>query len=135
MQSTTAKQIPLSTHLFQRSGYESSLNKKELVLHTESHIEILKPELILFVQAHSNYSTFYLSDGKRIVVSKTLGSFVSFLSKFDFIRCHQSFLVNTKSIRRIVKSKSMVLILSQKSEIPVSRRHRKQILELFQPTC
>ena len=135
MQSATAKKIPLSTHLLYHGAGKIMPDNTELVLHTEYHIEILKPELIHYVQAHSNYSTFYLSDGNRIVVSKTLGSFVNFLSKFGFIRCHRSFLVNTKSIRRIVRSKSMVLILSQDSKIPVSRRHRKPLLDLFQPTC
>jgi two-component system LytT family response regulator len=135
MQSTTAKQIPLSNHLHYRGNSLSTPTKRGLVLHTESHIEILLPELILFVEAQSNYSTFHLSSGRKVVASKTLGSFNNYLAQFQFIRCHQSYLVNPMFIRRISKCKSMALILDQGSEIPVSRRHRKQILDLFLPSC
>lgn len=135
MQSTTAKQIPLSNHLHYRGNSLSTPTRRGLVLHTESHIEVLLPELILFVKAQSNYSIFHLSNGRKIVASKTLGSFYNYLTQFHFIRCHQSYLVNPQFIRRISRCKSMVLILDQGSEIPVSRRHRKLILNMFLPSC
>jgi two-component system LytT family response regulator len=135
MQSTTAKQIPLSTHLHYRGNTLPAPKKRRLVLHTESHIEILLPELILFVEAQSNYSIFHLSNGRKVVASKNLGSFENYLAQYQFIRCHQSYLVNPQFIRRISKLKSMVLILDQGNEIPVSRRHRKKVLDLFLPSC
>ena len=130
-----AKEIPLTHQVLRLEKTNSSSPKDLLVIHTESHIEVLRPEDILYVHAHSNYSVFHFEDGSQFLVSKTLGSFVPFLSKHHFIRVHRSYLVNIYAIRRITRAGGMEIELDRGQKIPVSRRQRKDLLKKFQPTC
>lgn len=133
MQTNIAKQIPITPAI---KGKHTTLTprKEMLAIHTDSHIEILRPGQILFVKAESNYSIFHLVNGTKLVASKTLGTFESFLGTHQFLRCHQSYIVNLRAVQRISKCKSMELTLVNEIEIPVSRRNRKSILNFFSST-
>ena len=53
------------------AGNIRNMNKKEtIILKTFDHIHIVKQEDILRVEADRNYSTFFTTDGRKILVSK-----------------------------------------------------------------
>lgn len=80
----------------------------------------------------------YFESDKRIIIIKTLTNEYSFyekldtieeqLKKQDFVRCHQSFLVNAKKISSV---KINELTLTNGEVIPVSKRRAKETNEAF----
>ncbi|MCH5690544.1 LytTR family transcriptional regulator [Niabella sp. W65] len=60
-------------------------------------------------------------------MSRPIYEYEELLAGFDFIRCHQSHLVNKEHIKSWVKEDGGYLILDNGDEIPISRS-KKEIL-------
>lgn len=54
---------------------------------------------IIMFEAHINYTTIHLKDGKKIMVSKTLKSFEGLLLNHHFYRIHRAFLINAEHLQ------------------------------------
>lgn len=91
-----------------------------LTLNTQEGELRLKLKHILHIEGERNYSYIYLSNGKKKLVSKTLGDFEEILSDKAFFRSHKSHLVNYSHISTHKNYK--VITLSDETEISVSRR-------------
>jgi two-component system, LytTR family, response regulator len=79
---------------------------------------------IIMMQADSNYTTIHLTDGDKILTSKTLKYWSEKIkSHADFIRPHRSYLVNKTHILSYQTSTHR-LLLAQGQEIQVSRRYK-----------
>jgi hypothetical protein len=55
------------------------------------------------------------------------------LKEVDFLRLHQTHLVNIKYIKEFIKSDGGCLILIYKSNIPISVRKRNEVLAVLNP--
>jgi two-component system LytT family response regulator len=105
-----------------------STNQK-ISLHTSEKIIVVQLSEIIRCKSDNNYTTFYLENGQKILVSKTLKYFADMLKEHGFLRVHQSHLINTKYIKEFIKSDGGYLILKDKSNIPVSVRKRNEVIE------
>lgn len=103
----------------------------KISLHTAGKIVVVSIENIIHCQSDNNYTTFYLNNQSKILVSKTLKNYADMLKEVGFLRVHQSHLVNTKYIKEFVKSDGGYLILSNKTNVPVSVRKRTEVLEVL----
>ena len=102
---------------------------KRIILHTSDHLQIVSVSDIVRAEADSNYTSFTLSDGKHILVSRTIKEFESLLSGSGMIRVHQSHLVNITYIDRFVKRDGGYLLLKDNTKVPVSPILKKQVLQ------
>jgi two-component system LytT family response regulator len=84
----------------------------------------IKLENIMRIEGERNYSFIHLSNGKRKLVSKTLGDFEEILADKSFFRCHKSHLVNFDQIKK-QQSRSSVL-LADGQEVPIARRKQEE---------
>jgi two-component system, LytTR family, response regulator len=64
------------------------------LLPTSRGIEVIIINTIVRIEASSNYSRLYFSNGNILVVAKTLGWFEEKLCHGDFFRTHKTHLVN-----------------------------------------
>jgi two-component system LytT family response regulator len=114
----------------------SNLNKNpeehKIVLSTSEGMHIIKVKSIIRCQADDYYTNFYLDDGRRIMISKTLKENEELLNGHNFIRPHRSHLVNMAYIKRYVKSDGGYIILSDGTKVPVSRRKKEVIINYLQ---
>ena len=108
-----------------------SNGEKKLVLKTSNNIHIVNIDSIIHLESDHNYSVFYINDGRKIVVSKTLREYDDLLEKHDFFRVHKSHLINLKQISRFERANGGTLIMSNESRIPVASRKKESLLELF----
>ena len=53
---------------------------------------------IIYIQALSNYCKIYLTNGKQIVIAKTLKKVAEILDKTTFLRIHNSIIININFI-------------------------------------
>lgn len=102
---------------------------KRIILHTSDHLQLVSVSDIIRAEADSNYTSFSLSDGKKILVSRTIKEFEILLSGSGMIRVHQSHLININYIDRFVKKDGGYLILKEGTKIPVSPILKKQVLQ------
>ncbi len=120
------------------------LNKKLQVLlsNKNSFEKIALPTLdgILFVkfkeivrcESENNYTNFFLSNGKKILVSKTLKDYDEMLTPFNFFRIHKSHLINLTFLARYKKGEGGSVIMEDGAEIEVSRRRKDEFLSALQ---
>jgi two-component system LytT family response regulator len=102
---------------------------QKISLHTSEKIIIVQLSEIIRCKSDNNYTTFHLENGQKILVSKTLKYYADMLKEHEFLRVHQSHLINTKYIKEFIKSDGGYLILKDKSNIPVSIRKRNEVIE------
>jgi len=102
---------------------------KRIILHTSDHLQLVAISDIVRAEADSNYTSFILSDGKRILVSRTIKEFDGLLAGSGMIRVHQSHLININYIDRFVKKDGGYLLLKNNTKIPVSPNLKKQVLQ------
>ena len=100
-----------------------------IALPTGKEIRFADPGEIVRCQSSNNYTTFFLTGGEKILVSKPIFEFEELLKAYGFIRCHQSHLVNIKYVKSWVKEDGGYLMLTDKSEIPVSKQRREALKE------
>ena len=103
----------------------------KIILSTSEKIHIIETDHIIRCESDNYYTNFFLSDGKKILVSKTLKENEQLLSDHNFIRPHKSHLVNVKFIKGFLKYDGGYIEMTDGSRIPVSRRKREKIIEVI----
>jgi len=101
----------------------------KLILSLQDSFQVIDLNELLYCESDKGYTTFYCSDNKKYLVSKTLKEFEERLSIAKFTRPHQSFMVNLKFIDKY--DKSGVIYLKNGKKIPVSSRKRESFLTTF----
>ncbi len=82
---------------------------------------------IVRLQADNTYTNFYLADGETLLVSKTIKEYVDLLSRYHFIRTHQSHLVNINYVKSWLKEDGGSLLLKNGTKIPISKPNREKV--------
>lgn len=103
---------------------------KRITLKTADSIHIVLVSDIIYCQGDRSYTTFHLSNEKEIIVSKNLREYEEMLPENQFIRTHQSYLVNLDHIIRYDKSNNIMRITNDIS-IPVSTRKKEALLQML----
>jgi two-component system, LytTR family, response regulator len=109
-----------------------SKEHKKIVLKTTEQIHVVNVREIIRLEADKNYTTFFMNNDSRILVSKTLKEYDELLSGFGFLRVHQSHLVNMDYIDRFDKRDGGFLILKNRSNVPVSSRKREELIRTLE---
>jgi len=104
---------------------------KRLALPTADKTVFVPIREIIRCQGENNYTSFYLTSGNRLLVSKTLKEFEEILQDYDFARVHQSHLVNLKMIESYHKTGGGYLIMQDGSRISISRHRKDKVLHLL----
>ncbi len=109
---------------------EDQNNIKKIGLPTIDGIEMIRVDHIICVKADSNYSTFTLLDGKRIIISKTL-KYVEekyFKDCKVFFRVHQSYLINLTHVDKYSRGAGGTIHMCNSKIIPVSRVKKEELI-------
>ena len=108
------------------------LNKSHrLVLKTADQVHVVNIEEIVRVEADSNYSSFYMQDGRKIMVSKAMKEFEEQLLEHGLHRIHKSHLVNIHKMSYLDKADGGFLVMMDGARVPVASRKRDMLMELF----
>ncbi len=103
----------------------------KISLHTLDKIIIVSLDDIIRCESDSNNTIFYLQDKRKIFVTKTLKYFSDMLKSYDFLRIHQSHLVNLQCISAYIKTDGGYLMLKNGENVPVSVRKKTEIIEIL----
>ena len=107
-------------------NYHIQQQKMErIAVKTTEGIELILTANILYLQSDKGYTTFYLENGDQILVCKVLKTYEELLPPSLFVRCHQSYLVNSHYVKKYLKEG--ILELTTGERIPVAERRRELV--------
>ena len=101
----------------------------KIALASKESIEFVDPADIIVCTSNSNYTTVFLSDGRKKVISKTLKEFEDLLVPYNFFRPHNSHLVNLARVREFIRADGGYLVMENKMKIPVSKNRKEKLME------
>lgn len=81
---------------------------------------------IVRLEGSGNYTKFFLKDGTKMLVSRTLKEYETLLDGQAFVRVHKSCIVNLEFVRKFFIKKEGELELIDGQQVKISRR-RAQI--------
>ncbi|MCD6660089.1 MAG: LytTR family DNA-binding domain-containing protein [Lentimicrobium sp.] len=103
---------------------------KKVILKTADAIHILDAEDIIRCESDRNYTRFYLKSGEELLISKSIKEFVEYLEERNFMRVHQSHLINLNYLIKFKKD-DLICVLRDSTEVPVAWRKKDELLKIF----
>jgi two-component system, LytTR family, response regulator len=103
----------------------------KIAVPSQEGVHFINVNDIIKVEAESNYSVFYFTDKKKLTVSKTLKQVEDALEGYTFFRPHKSFIINLGYIKTYIRGEGGTIIMTDGSEVEVSRTKKKEFLEMF----
>lgn len=114
-------------HLMRWLKAQSQQEELQIALSSWQETRFVKTSEIIRCESSNNYTTFFLTDGSALVVSKPIYEYDDLLSSHGFLRCHQSHLVNKTFIKSWKKDVGDVLLLTNGAQVPISRGKKDAI--------
>jgi two-component system, LytTR family, response regulator len=103
----------------------------KITLSTQDKISIYAIADIIRCESDGNNTRFFMNNNEKLYVTKTLKNFDDMLQEHNFIRVHQSHLINLDYLQEFSKKEGGFLKMKNGDEVPVSSRKKSEILEIL----
>jgi two-component system, LytTR family, response regulator len=104
-------------------------HSRKLPLPTLEGFVFVDFEDIVHAEADRSYSIFSLKNQSKIMVSKPLGDFEKRLLNQNFIRVHNSHIINLEQVSQYVRGEGGHVVMSTGLTVPVSRSRKDEFLK------
>jgi two-component system LytT family response regulator len=128
-QSVPFEKIKVLLENIQHYSNNSPFNR--IAFPTNDGMKLIHASEIIHCTSSSNYTTIYLKDKTKLLVSKTLKDIENVLNSTHFCRIHNSHLVNTDFISRIIKGDIHSVVMTDDTVIEVSRRKKDELYKML----
>jgi two-component system, LytTR family, response regulator len=122
------EKMSLKVDSFLHNVGQLTKDSKKIVLKTTETVHLVNLSDILYCEADRSYTTFYLVDKSKILVSHTMGDYEDLFYDYGFFRIHQSYLLNLNYFKRYEKADGGKAILKDNTSLPVATRKKEQLL-------
>ncbi len=95
-------------------------NQKTIGLSNLNEIQFVHLDNIIRLEAASNYTHFHLGTGEKITVSYTLKHYEEILAHDDFMRVHQSHIINLNKVKKYIKGSGGYAVMEDGQSICIS---------------
>lgn len=102
--------------------------KNRLIINSIDRIDVIKFDDLMYINSSGKYSIFATSDNRKITSSNNIGSYTKELPNNQFVRIHNSYIVNIEFIQTILKGENWEIVLTNGVKIPLSRRKKDELL-------
>jgi len=107
---------------------------QRIALPTMQGLELVPINSIISCSSNSNYTEFFLTDKRKILVSRTLKETEEMLEGYAFMRIHHSHIVNLNEITKYIKGEGGYIIMTDGSTVDVSRSRKDALMQKLQPS-
>ncbi len=83
---------------------------------------------LVYFEAEGSYTLAYLSNGEKIVLSKSIKQIELIVNSEHFFRAHRTYLINISFVKRFDRD-LYTITLTNNTEIPLSRRRYEGFLK------
>lgn len=104
----------------------------KIALPMQNEIRYVALSDIIRCEADNTYTYFFLANGEKILVSKSLKEYADLLRPKGFLRTHQSHLVNPKYVKSWLKEDGGILLLTSGQKIPISKPNKEIVKQALQ---
>ena len=102
---------------------------KTIALPTSDGYEFVAIDDISYIKAESNYSWIHMGSGEKYLLAKTLKQVENILRHPQFFRSHNSWIANLNHVKKYYKGQGGYLVMSDKTQIPVSRQKKDDLFQ------
>jgi len=111
----------------------SVISDRQVAISDGKGLTVLHLDDIMHCSATDSYTLVHTrTEAKPILVTRPLSLFDEFLCDKGFVRIHQSHLVHRKHIKRYIRGEGGEVILSDGSNLPVSRRMKVELMKVLE---
>jgi two-component system LytT family response regulator len=100
-------------------------------LATSEGIEFIPLSQIIRLEAKGPYTTFFLKNGHHLMVCKNLKEYELLLTEHGFFRLHNSYMVNMKEVKKMVKADGGYAVMNDDAMIAISPRKKEEFMALM----
>lgn len=86
---------------------------------------------ILYFEADNSYTTIFLTNGNKVLVSRGLKDFVELIQSKNFYKPHRSYYINLNQIRQYSKQDGGQIVMKNNDTIFVARDRKQEFLQLL----
>ena len=102
---------------------------KRFAASTMEGLVMVNADEILYCESDSAYCKLVFTDGRSMLLSKTLKEVEEALQHEPFCRIHHSYLVNMDYVQKYIKGEGGEVVLSNGVNLPVSRTRKQDFLK------
>ena len=102
-----------------------------ITLSVAEGIEFIPLRDIIRLEAAGAYTNFFLKGGKKMMVSKNLKEYELMLSEHNFMRVHNSHIINLAEVKRMVKSDGGYAVMSDDAQVVISPKKKDDFMQLM----
>lgn len=113
------------------NNLKEKTNQTRIALPTMTGFLFVSIKDIVRCESDNTYTTFYMADKKKLVVSKTLKDCEQLLLDYRFFRVHNSHLINLEYITEYIKGEGGLVKMADGSHVDVSRRRKDEFLKMI----
>jgi two-component system LytT family response regulator len=128
----TSKQMPNGQLEFLLQAIQNNNQQSsKLALPTNYGLEFINIKEIVRCQSDSNYTNVYLVNGEKHLICRTLKEVENILQYHNFLRIHQSHLINPNHMKKFIRNDGGYLLMEDGEKISVSKNNKEKIIEIF----
>jgi len=124
-ESTYRQQLEILLNTVNRQPQEN----KKICLPTAQGLEFIKVNDIIYCEANGSYTNIYLKNQHKLMMSKHLKEYENLLTDYDFMRVHNSFLINLNEVKSFVKTEGGYILMNNNAQISISLKKREDFME------
>jgi two-component system LytT family response regulator len=131
---TKAKQnaSPTAAQLSSVQYLKSNPTPERIALPVGQELLLVEVADIQYFESEGAYVSVFLKDqNKPVVLSKSLREFEELLNNPSFFRAHNSYLVNLRHIKKIVKADGGEIVMGNGRSLPVARAKKVELMGLI----
>lgn len=139
-----AEKLKLSVERFQEIRGQEEIGKRvgvlkerlsnhneRIILSSMDGFEVYKIVDIIRCEANGSYTTFFITEDRKVVTSKTLNNFEKLLEDMPFVRVHSKHLVNLNFIKKYVSGRGGYIVFEDGTQVDVSERKKKDFIRVM----
>ena len=105
--------------------------EKKIVLKTADKFHFVVIRDIIRCESDSSYTWFYMLDGTKILISRTMKEFEDILSGCGFYRPFKTFLINLNHIKAYEKHDGGFIVMADDSRVPIADRKKEEFFRMI----
>ncbi len=106
-------------------------NTGKIALPMANEIQFVDINQIIYCKGEDNYTYFFLTNNKNLLVSKTLKEYEELLSEYKFLRVHRSYLINLNFVKSFVKKEGGYIVMSNNAQVSISRNKKEEVMRVL----
>lgn len=127
------QQLPQQIEILLQKLNHPTIPVNKIAIPTMEGLQMLFVENIISCTSDSNYTMLHLKNKQKITASRTLKEIEEMLYDYSFLRVHHSHVINLNEVEKYIKGDGGYLIMSDGSNIDVSRSRKEMLIKKLQP--